>query len=283
MRSVAITGASTGIGRAAALRLERSGWRVFAGVRREEDAEALREVSIGHLTALRLDITDLATVEEADRQIRSATGDRGLDGLVNNAGIAVFSPVETIPMGQLRAQLEVNLIGQVAVTKTLLPLIRSASGRIVFVGSLGGRMSYPFGGAYHASKYGLEAIADCLRQELRPWKIGVSMVEPGAVDTSIWDRGRDLVEQMSSELTDEQVGFYAAAMDRSLRWGDRLHAIANSPDKVARAIERALNDRRPRHRYQVGIDALAQTLVHRVVPQRAFDWVVGKSLGLGGG
>jgi len=280
MRSVAITGASTGIGRATALRLDRAGWRVFAGVRREQDAAALREESRGNLIALRLDITDQVAIKEAGEQIRSVVGDAGLDGLVNNAGTAVFSPVETIPMEQLRAQLEVNLIGQVAVTKTLLPLIRSATGRIVFVGSLGGRMSYPFGGAYHASKYGLEAIADCLRQELRPWKIPVSMVEPGSVDTPIWDRGRELADQMSSELTDEQVSFYAATMDRSWRWGDKLHAIANPPGKVAHAIERALHDRWPRNRYQVGIDARAQALVHRFVPQRTFDWLVGKSLGM---
>ncbi len=280
MRSVAITGASTGIGRAAALRLERAGWRVFAGVRREQDGEALREASGGHLVPVLLDITDSTSIGEASEQIEAATDDGGLDGLINNAGIAVFSPVETVPMEQLRAQLEVNLIGHVAVTKALLPQIRVAGGRIVFVGSLGARMSYPFGGAYHASKYGLEAIADCLRQELRPWNIAVSMVEPGAVDTPIWDRGRERADQMSSELTDEHARLYAGAMERSWEWGDRLHMLASPPDKVARTIQRALHDRRPRRRYQVGVDARVQALIHRLMPQRTFDWVVGKSLGM---
>lgn len=280
MRSVVVTGASTGVGRATALRLDRAGWRVFAGVRRNADADALHRASRGSLTSILLDITEPAAIETAGKQIRDAVGDAGLDGLVNNAGIIVFSPIETIPMEQLRAQLEVNVIGHVAVTKALLPSIRSATGRIVFVGSLGGRMSYPFGGAYHASKYGLEAIADSLRQELRPWSVSVSVVEPGAVDTPIWDRGRQLWEDMLSELTVEQLQLYSASMHRSWKWGDRLHGLASPPDKVARAIERALVDRRAHARYRVGIDARTQMLVHRLVPQRAFDWLVAKSLGM---
>ena len=279
MRSVVITGASTGIGRATALRMDSAGWRVFAGVRRVQDAEALREASSERLVPLQLDITDADLLARATEQVAEAVGDHGLDGLVNNAGIIVYGPVETVPLEQFRQQVEVNLLGQVAITQALLPLVRRATGRVVFVGSVGGRISYPFGGAYHASKYGLEAVADCLRQELRPWKIGVSVIEPGAIDTPIWERGEQIAERLAAQLTPEQARFYAGTMDRSWEMGQRLQAHANPPDKVAKAIWHALSAKRARARYAVGLDARAQLLAHRLVPARAFDWLVAKSLG----
>jgi NAD(P)-dependent dehydrogenase (short-subunit alcohol dehydrogenase family) len=173
VKSVLITGASTGIGRAGALRMDADGWRVFASVRREEDAEDLRQAASGRLVPLILDVTDAGQLAAAAERIGAEVGAAGLDGLVNNAGIAVMAPLETIELDDLRHQLEVNLISQVAVTQALLPQIRTARGRIVFISSIGGRMAMPFGAPYHASKYGIEAVADCLRQELRPWRIDV--------------------------------------------------------------------------------------------------------------
>ncbi len=280
MRAVVITGASTGIGKATALRMDAAGWRVFAGVRRSSDAEALLDASSGRLVPLTLDITDAAQIAEAAEQIAGTVGDQGLQGLVNNAGIIVFNPVETLPLDVLRQQLEVNLVGQVAVTQALLPLLRSARGRLVFVGSVGGRIAYPFGGAYHASKYGLEAIVDSLRQELRPWSIEVAVVEPGAIDTPIWDRGEKIVDELAAQATPAQAQLYQETMDRSWAMGKKLQSRASPAEKVAKAIGRALSDKRVRLRYTVGPDARAQQLAHRLVPGRAYDWIVAKSLGV---
>ncbi len=143
MKSIVVTGASTGIGRATALRLDSDGWRVFAGVRREEDAESLREAGSGRWTPLMLDVTDAEPDRGAADRVAEAVGEPGLDGLVNNAGVAVPGPLETLPIEDFRRQIEVNLVGQVAVTQAMLPPIRKARGRVVFVGSIGGLMAFP--------------------------------------------------------------------------------------------------------------------------------------------
>ncbi|HEY7923524.1 MAG TPA: SDR family oxidoreductase, partial [Vicinamibacteria bacterium] len=175
-RTALVTGASSGIGAACAARLVRSGWRVLAGVRRKGDApEGTEEVQ--------LDVTDAAQIKAA------ADGVEELHALVNNAGIAIAMPLEFVPLDELRHQLEVNVVGQVAVTQAFLPVLRRARGRIVFVGSIAGRSALPFLGPYAASKHALEAIADSLRVELRPWGIHVAIVEPGSIRTPIWTRG----------------------------------------------------------------------------------------------
>ncbi|HET9162201.1 MAG TPA: SDR family NAD(P)-dependent oxidoreductase, partial [Solirubrobacterales bacterium] len=173
MKSVLVTGASSGIGRATALRLDRAGWRVFAGVRKEADADSLRAGASARLVPLMLDVTDAAAIAAAAEQIAAEVGEGGLGGLVNNAGVGLLGPLETLPIEDFRRTVEVNLIAQVAVTQALLPQVRAARGRIVFVSSVGGRMAMPFGSPYHAAKFGLEAVADSLRRELRPWGIAV--------------------------------------------------------------------------------------------------------------
>lgn len=279
MRSVLITGASTGIGRATALRMDSTGWRVFAGVRRAEDEEALRQAGSERLVPLRLEITDRQQIAAASKRIAEVVGSTGLDGLVNNAGIIVVGPVETLPIDDFRHQIEVNLIGHVAVTQELLPLLRAASGRIVFVSSIGGQISYPFGSAYHASKFGMEAVADCLRQEVRRWEIDVSVVEPGAIDTPIWERGERLVDELAENGSPAHARYYADTVDRMLALGKRLQAQANPPEAVASAIDHALSASRPRKRYLVGIDAHLQVRAHQLVPARLFDWLVAKVVG----
>jgi NAD(P)-dependent dehydrogenase (short-subunit alcohol dehydrogenase family) len=280
MRSVLITGASTGIGRATALRMDSIGWQVFAGVRRDEDAEALRQAGSERLVPLRLEITDRRQIAEARQRIADLVGDAGLDGLVNNAGIIVVGPVETLPLSDFRHQIEVNLIGHIAVAQELLPLLRQASGRVVFVGSIGGRMSYPFGAAYHASKYGLEAVASCLRQELRPWKINVAIIEPGAIDTQIFERGERVAGEVATQTPVAQALLYEKTIDRMLEMGKKLQTHANPPESVAKAIAHALGSPRPRRRYRVGLDAHAQVLAHRLLPGTIFDWVIAKALGV---
>lgn len=157
MPSALVTGASTGIGRATALRLDAAGWRVFAGVRREADGDSLRRDASPGLSALILDITDTTQLEAAAERVSAELGEAGLDGLINNAGIGVPGPLETLPMEDFRRQVEVNLIAHLAVTKAMLPAIRRARGRIVFISSIGGRIAFPLNGAYHVAKFGIEA------------------------------------------------------------------------------------------------------------------------------
>ena len=274
MKSVLVTGSSTGIGRATALRLDRDGWRVFAGVRREEDAEALRAEAGERLTPVMLDVTDPGQIAAAADLIDGAVGEGGLEGLVNNAGVAILGPLEMIPLDDFRRQLEVNLTAQVAVTQALLPAIRRARGRIVFVSSIGGRMALPFGGPYHAAKFGLEAVSDCLRQELRPWGIHVSAIEPGSIDTPIWERGEQIADEVSSRAPAAQEELYGATIERFRAAVRRTAERGIAPEKVAAAIAHALEARRPRTRYVVGADARGQALLARLLPDRALDAVV---------
>jgi NAD(P)-dependent dehydrogenase (short-subunit alcohol dehydrogenase family) len=201
--TVVITGASTGIGRACALHLDSLGFDVFAGVRKPEDGERLAAEGSERLRPLQLDVTDAAQVEAAAREVGEAVGDRGLAGLVNNAGIAVSAPLEFIPIDELRHQLEVNVIGQVAVTQALLGLLRRGKGRVVNIGSIGGRVALPFVGPYAASKIALEALTDSLRRELRRTGVEVSIVRPGGIATPIWDRGIGAADQIREQMPPE--------------------------------------------------------------------------------
>ena len=279
MRSVLVTGSSTGIGRATALRLDRDGWRVFAGVRREEDADSLRAAGSQRLTPVMLDVTDSKAISAVAGLLSEELGAAGLDGLVNNAGVAIPSPLETIPIDDFRRQIEVNLTGQVAVTQAMLPLIRAARGRIVFISSIGGRIAFPLTGAYHAAKFGIEAAGDVFRQELRPWKISVSIVEPGSIDTPIWDRGERTADEIGGR-TPHREELYGNAIASYRKVVRNLAERGIPPAKVAEAIEHALTARRPRARYLVGLDAKLQARAKTIIPTRIFDRVIARVMGL---
>lgn len=278
MRSALITGASTGIGRATALRLDAAGWRVFAAVRKQADAEALREAGSGRIEPLILDVTDGEQIAAAAERVR-AGAPGGLDGLVNNAGISVASPLETIPIDDFRRQIEVNLTGQVAVTQALLPQIRTASGRIVFLSSIGGRIAFPLTGAYHAAKFGIEAVGDIFRQELRPWGISVSIVEPGSIDTPIWERGERIADEVGGR-SPEREALYGKAIESYRKVIRRTAERGIPPDTAAKAIEHALSARRPRSRYLVGLDAKVQARLRPLIPTPVFDRVVARLMNL---
>jgi NAD(P)-dependent dehydrogenase (short-subunit alcohol dehydrogenase family) len=280
MRSVVVTGASTGIGRAAALRLDAKGWRVFAGIRKEADAESLRGEGSQRLTPLILDVTDSAQIAAAAEQVTSEVGGDGLDGLVNNAGIAVPGPLEALPIDDFRRQVEVNLTAQVAVTQAMLPAIRSARGRIVFITSIGGRMAFPMFGAYHAAKFGLEAVGDVFRQELRPWGIEVAIVEPGSIATEIWDRGQEEAAAFVAGASDEQERLYGQAIAAYREVARRTGERGIPPERVAKAIEHALSSRRPRTRYLVGLDAKSQARLKAILPTRLVDRMVARFTGM---
>lgn len=280
MRSVLVTGASTGIGRATALWLDSRGWRVFAGVRKEADAESLREAASDRLVPTILDVTDPTQIAAAADGIAAEVGAAGLDGLVNNAGIAVPGPLETLPIDDFKRQIDVNLTAHVAVTQAMLPAIRTARGRIVFITSIGGLMAFPMFGAYHAAKFGLEAVGDVFRQELRPWGIRVSIVEPGSIATPIWERGDAEVDAIAERAGDAHADLYSEASASFREVARKTGERGIPPEKVAARIERALCARRPRTRYLVGADARGQAFASRVLPDRLLDWIVARVTGM---
>ncbi len=252
---------------------------MFAGVRREEDAESLRAEGSERLTPVMLDVTDAEAIAAVAERIAGEVGGAGLDGLVNNAGVAIPSPLETIPIEDFRRQIEVNLTGQVAVTQALLPQIRSARGRIVFVSSIGGRIAFPLTGAYHAAKFGVEAVGDVFRQELRPWGISVSVVEPGSIDTAIWDRGEREADELGTRSPAREE-LYGTAIGRYRKVVKDLAERGIPPAKVADVIEHALAARRPRARYLVGLDAKVQARAKIFIPTPIFDRLVARVMGL---
>ena len=278
MRSVLVTGASTGIGRATALRLDGSGWKVFAGVRKQEDADSLRAEGSERLTPVTLDVTEPEQIAAAAELIARET-EGGLDGLVNNAGVAVPGPLETVPLDDLRHQLEVNLIAYVAVTQAMLAEIRRAEGRIVFLSSIGGRVAFPFAGPYHASKFATEAIGDVFRQELRPWGLKVAIIEPGSIDTPIWERGQRKAEDVEAKAPKTNL-LYGAALDKFRKVIEDTAERGIPPEKVAKAIAHALESPRPKSRYLVGLDAKVQARLQPLIPTPLFDWIVARQLNL---
>jgi NAD(P)-dependent dehydrogenase (short-subunit alcohol dehydrogenase family) len=279
-KSVVITGASTGIGAACALHLDQLGWRVFAGVRKQGDAEALRAQGSARLTPISLDVTDTVSISTAAGAVAGAVGAAGLAGLVNNAGIVVPGPIEFLPLPDLRRQLEINVVGQVAVTQAFLALIRAGRGRIVNMGSISGRMATPFTGAYSASKFALEALTDALRLELAPWGISVSIIEPSAVATPIWEKSAKTAEAMLGSAPPETLVLYAEAIAAVKETAAHAAKGAIDPVEVARAVEHALTASRPRTRYVVGREAKIRAAMALLVPDRVRDNLVAKAMRL---
>jgi NAD(P)-dependent dehydrogenase (short-subunit alcohol dehydrogenase family) len=276
--AVIVTGASTGIGRATALDLVSRGFDVFAGVRREADGDSVAAESSGAVTPVILDVTDAATIDGAALRVTDAVGDGGLRGLVNNAGIAEPAPLEIMPIDALRRQLEVNVVGQVAVTQAFLPLIRSAQGRVVNISSVGGRVASPALGAYAASKFAIEALSDSLRMELHQWGIHVSVIEPGSFGTEIWRRGGEAADSTIERVPEEKRRLYADLIAAVRRLARRTEQRGRPPDAVVRAIVHALTASRPRTRYVVGTDARIQMALARLLPDRAYDALVRRML-----
>lgn len=275
-RAVVITGASSGLGESCALNLARVGFHVFAGVRRAEDGERLRRAATGRLTPVTLDVTDEGSVGEAVREIGAHTGEDGLWGLVNNAGIAVTAPLECVGTELLRRQLDTNVVGQLAVVRGFLPLLRAGGGRIVNVTSGLGNVAIPYLGAYAAAQFAKEALSDALRRELAPQGITVCVVQPGAIMTPIWDKmsteaGRT-IEGAAAPLQE----LYRDTFLRFVETNERqARGSRKTPDDVARTVFRALVARRPRTRYGVGADATGGRLLARLLPDRAVDRVFG--------
>ena len=279
-RAVVITGASTGIGAACALHLDRLGFAVFAGVRKSEDGVALQKAGSDRLVPLELDVMDLATIQKSRAIVLDAAKERGLFGLINNAGIAVVGPLEAVPISDLRQQLEVNVIGQVAVIQVFLPLIRQARGRIVNMGSIAGLSTMPLMGPYSASKFALEAITDALRLEVQQWGIQVAIVEPGAIATPIWNKSAIEAAEREAAIETELRTLYKPVVAAVRKVVGEASKRAVSPDAVAKVVEEALTAPAAKTRYLVGTDAKLRALMVRLLPDRISDKLLTRILKL---
>lgn len=272
-RVVVVTGASTGIGAACALHLDRLGFVVFAGVRKTQDGTALQQQGAGLIPIL-LDVTDETLIRQAHAIVAEKVGSLGLYGLINNAGIAVVGPLEGVPIPDLRRQLEINVIGQIAVTQAFLPLIRQARGRIVNMGSIAGRGAMPLMGPYSASKFALEAMTDALRLELQQWGIHVSIVEPGAIATPIWDKSGKEATDLEAAMPMDMRSLYAPLVAAVRKVVGEASKRAIAADAVAQAVEYALTAPHPKTRYLVGTDAKLRALMMKLLPDRLSDTVL---------
>ena len=276
--AVVVTGASTGIGRATALHLDALGYRVFAGIRKEADARELAKDGSDRLTPITLDVTDPDHLESARNEVAEAVGDPGLVGLVNNAGVGGGGPIEFMPLDELRRTLEVNLIGQVAVTQAFIPLIRRAKGTIVFIASIGGRVASPFMSPYNTSKFAIEALGESLRHELRPWQIQVAVIEPGSIDTQIWSKGNDQAREQLEEMPEDARRLYGRQLSRFVEVLNETASRGISPEKVAEVVHKAIASDNPRHRYLVGTDAKIGARLKGTLPDRTFSKLAARQM-----
>lgn len=246
---------------------------MLAGVRSLEDGEAVQAMAPARIVPVKLDVgaPDLADVA------RSIVAEHGpLFGLVNNAGITVQGPIEYLDAGEIRRQLEVNVVGPMVLTGALLPALRASRGRIVLLGSIGGRMALPFVSPYHASKFALEGVADALRMEVKPFGIEVALVEPGSVRTEIWRKGEEEGQRLIDALPPEGNALYGSRLQGLMKAARKTAERGVEPVDVAEAIAHALTSRRPRTRYLVGSDARIQAMLVSALPDRVMDAITAR-------
>jgi NAD(P)-dependent dehydrogenase (short-subunit alcohol dehydrogenase family) len=272
-RYALVTGASTGMGRVTVLRLAADGYRVFAGVRKEADGQALvRDAGgRGDVVPVMLDVTDAGQIAAAAQTVTACVGDVGLAALVNNAGVGIFGPLELAPLESIRRQFEVNVTGQIAVTQAFLPLLRKAHGRIVMIGSIGDRAAMPFGEPLGASKAAIALMAEALRQELAPWDVKVILIRPASIRTEAVDKFVADAEKAIASFTDQGRALYADTYRRMVTAALPRLRRGSPPEVVADTIAVALAARRPRTRYLVGKDSRRLAALSAVLPDRAFD------------
>ncbi|ORB62196.1 SDR family NAD(P)-dependent oxidoreductase [Mycolicibacterium tusciae] len=274
MPTALVTGASRGIGKGIVEHLAARGWDVIAGVRSQQDADAVTKLDPQRVSSVILDVTSADDIAALDQSLPER-----LDAVVNNAGIAVGGAMETLSPDEWRKQLEINVIGALAVTQAVLPRLRKSRGRVVFISSVNGRLSMPLIGAYAASKFALEAAADALRMELNPWKIRVIVVEPAQTDTDMWRTADTMVEDLEAGLTPEHRGLYAKHIAGFKKMIPVSQKIAVPTEKVSAVVEEALTAKRPRARYIVGLVPKAQVALMSVMPTKMRDIALRKVSG----
>jgi NAD(P)-dependent dehydrogenase (short-subunit alcohol dehydrogenase family) len=273
--TVLVTGTSSGIGRACAVELAGRGFHVLAGVRTAADADAVRALHPDRIEPLMLDVADMDAIARLPERVGGA-----LAGLVNNAGYSRPGPIEYVGVDDIRRQLEVMLLAPFMLTHTLLPALRAARGRVVNIGSIGGRIGLPFNSPYNAAKAGIASMSDSLRQELGPVGVHVALVEPGSIATDIWDRGIAAGDELLASLPEAGRRLYGDRLDRLRKTAEMMARRGVPPAKVAEVVAHALTADRPRTRYLVGVDARAQALLRAALPDRALDAVIGRVSGV---
>lgn len=275
MPSVLVTGAARGIGRAIVEHLASTGWDVIAGVRSDEDANAVTGVDPQRVSAVILDITNADDIARLPDALPTR-----LDAVVNNAGVAVGGPVETVTPEDWRKVLDVNVIGQFAVTRAVLPKLRESRGRILFISSVNGRIATPMLGPYSASKFALEAACDALRVELRGWGVPVVLIEPAQTDTDMWRTADTMVTDIETAMSPQHRELYAKHVAGMKKFVPRARKMASPTAKVVAVVEEALTARKPRARYVVALVPKLQTVLVTNLPTALRDRLMAMMIGL---
>lgn len=275
---VVVTGTSSGIGQATMRAAAEAGWHVFAGDRVDTDRPT-RESGAGLITPIHLDVTVAADINSAVDAVRSHVGDAGLHGLANIAGIGIPGPLEIMPLEQLRQSFDVDFFGQVAVTQAMLPLLRPAKGRIVFIGSLIDRLSIPCMGALATSKSAVAALADTWRQELAPWGMHVGLVEPGFISTGADEATKARIDRLLADLPDDQAALYGDSFREMTQRGYATQTSGSTPEGVAQVILAMLTDSHPKDHVLTGSKAHVGALVGKL-PSTLQDLLKRKAFGL---
>lgn len=271
-KNLLISGCSTGIGRACALHFAKNGYHVYAGVRKASDAESLKLADdSGNLEPVMLDVTDETQLSELKADLSNKIGDVGLTGLINNAGIARGCPLEYVDPQDVRDMFNVNVMGPLLLTQMFLPLLRVAKGRVVTIGSIGGKLVTPMTGAYSISKFGLEAFNDALRQELAPHGIHVSIIEPGPIKTPLLQGADHQMQDVLDSLSEEGLERYGDIIEQIRVYYQNVQSQAVPPQAVADVVEHALESARPKARYLVTKEAKIGNFLHWALPDRVFD------------
>jgi NAD(P)-dependent dehydrogenase (short-subunit alcohol dehydrogenase family) len=278
-RHAVVTGASSGIGRATALRMIAAGWHVYAGVRHPDDAQSLLAEAAGTVSPILLDVTTPEQIKAAVETVTHHAGAAGLDGLVDNAGIGVAGPLELIPLETVRRQFEVNVFGQIAVTQAFLPLLRRARGRIVVIGSIGDRITMPFGGPLAASKAAIASLADAFRMELAPFGVRVVLIEPASIHTEAINKLERDAERAVGEFPADLAPLYQDTYRGVIRFVVARERRGSPPEVVAKVVVDSLTTRRPRARYLVGKDAYRLATISRL-PTSVLDALRRRLFGL---
>ncbi len=275
MPTVLVTGAARGIGKAIVEHLASTGWDVIAGVRSQQDANAITKVDPQRVSAVILDITDAEHIAKLADALPAR-----LDAVVNNAGVAVGGPVETVTPEEWRHVFDVNVIGQFAVTRAVLPKLRESRGRALFISSVNGRIATPMLGPYSASKFALEAACDALRVEIRGWGVSVVLIEPAQTDTDMWRTAGDMVEQFEADMSAEARDLYARHIAGMKKFVPRARRMASPTTKVVAVVEEALTARRPRARYVVALLPKIQIALVTNMPAALRDRIMTLLVGL---
>ncbi|MBE7680248.1 SDR family NAD(P)-dependent oxidoreductase [Paenibacillus sp. P13VS] len=265
---VVVTGTSSGIGRATAEQLAAEGFHVLAGVRRQEDADKIKQNNIEPVI---LDITAIDTLRALAERVEQDPLGRPLRAVVNNAGIAVNAPLEMVPLDEFRRQIEVSVIGQVAVIQALTPALLKSGGRVVNIGSVGGKISMPGFGIYSAAKYAMEAINDSLRREMSSFGLKVIMITPGGVSTSLSEKGVTTADRLSKLMTPDQHRRHDRLFDAVKAQAELWATSGIPPKKVAEVVSRAIHASNPRTRYTAGRDSALLTRLVRILPDKLLD------------